>query len=129
MNWPWPVLEIVVEHGLSGLSEKVRESRPKVETRFGIARSKSQPNVYVLRTFFPEGKGFDPLVVGVSFVPKPEGLRLQADIVGESTGTVFAERDGLAPLPYDAVLMAYDLSHTFDVEVLLRCLANPESEI
>jgi len=131
MSWPWPVLETVVEHGLGKLLAEVTKARPGVESRFGIASRSDRSHVYVYRSFYPawKGAGYDAVVAGVSFTLTPaESLRIQADIVGEGTGTILEEKMQVVGTPYEALLVAYDFSHDFGVVPVQRWLDDPERD-
>jgi hypothetical protein len=88
----WTVVHEEVQQHLASLDGEVRSKVAGIRVQAGRTKG-DKFFLFTYRTFSVPDSALDPVVVGITFTPAYQGVRVEADVSGEQTG------DGILAVP------------------------------
>ncbi len=100
----WNEVHQHVQALLQEIDRRIFGSVPGVRVTAGCTRSRSSFALFSYRTYQTPDETIDPVVVGITFQPIPEGIRIMGEIAGELSGDV---QFGSARSMYSTIMMPF----------------------
>jgi hypothetical protein len=89
ISFDWNPIHAAVQEGFEKLASRILDQEPEASSK--AARCSTRSFALFSYRVFPhlDGNDYDPIVIGISFAPTDDRVRIMGDISGDESGFVY----------------------------------------